>query len=112
MRKKLSYIGAIRLFVLMALVILIMTVIKQISEFANGVGAGLIVIAILLLVLDVYPLVTEDAPEIFQLNIEVNGVKREYDVKQEDLDKLLYMIGRTEGRFEIIGFDRLEEKCG
>lgn len=111
MRKKLSYIGVIRLFVLMAIVILIMTVLKQFSEFTNGVGAGLIVISVLLLFLDLYPIVTEDAPAMFQLNVEVNGSVKEYDVKQEDLDKLLYMIGQTEGSFKVIGFDRLEEKC-
>lgn len=112
MRKKLSIAGIIRLLVLIAIMILAMIVIDNAEILTTQVAVALIGIAFLLVIMDFNSIIVVDKPEMYELIIRIKGVERIYEIKREDLDKTLYLIGHTEGKFEVVGFDRLQLSTG
>lgn len=107
MRKKLSITGLVRLFVLMAIFVLMLTVIKQFDLLTTQVAVAFIAISLLLTLMDLQPILVEDEPEVWKMDVIVNGKFESHEMKRYDIDKVIWMLSRN-GKFEIVKFGRIE----
>lgn len=109
MRKKLSIAGVIRLFILIGILVLMLVTIQNFDKLTASVGFSFVAIGILLVVMDLLPILLEEAPESYQLVVVVNGQVETHEFKREDIFKKIYMLINMTGTFKVVGFAKVKQ---